>query len=325
MGPALQCVREEDSRLQECEQIPRAGGDLGTFESGRKISGAGAQWATGVPLRETRLQGAGAQTLGLHTVESGVWDLFSAHHKSDLSLSSAVSPGCGPTSWAGPQDPPRPAIASFISTSPPTLWTLYTPHPSPLSTAVVSPPSSSLHSPISLSVLFFLYLFSTCQSRPNPVLLLLWALNVPEAITHFFTHHQHHIHSWVFFVVAFLKNSCLFPPWNYKILKTGSKFHSVPGTEYIHNVCRMQKHICLSEQMVSSLNFSRARLGVLPTVAARSAFHHCQSIWRQSDHQVLFSYLSSFLMLTVAPQTDFILGGEVFTASLEWEISLWLN
>ena len=61
--------------------------------------------------------------------------------------------------------------------------------------------------------------------------------------------------------------------------------------------------------MVSSLNFSRARLGVLPTVASRSAFHHCQSIWRQSDHQVLFSYLSRFLMLTVAPQTDFILGG----------------
>lgn len=113
----------------KCEQTPRAGGDLGTSESGRKISGAGAQWATGVPLRETRLQGAGAQTLGLHTAESGVWDLFSAHHKSDLSLSSAVSPGCGPTSWAGPQDPPWPAIASSFSTSPPTLWTLYTPRP----------------------------------------------------------------------------------------------------------------------------------------------------------------------------------------------------
>lgn len=112
-----------------------------------------------------------------------------------------------------------------------------------------------------------------------------------------------------FSVVAFLKNSRLFPPWNYEILKTGTKFHSVPGTQYIRNVCQMQKHKCLSEQMVSSLNFSRVRLGVLPTVASRSAFHHCRSIGRQSDHQVLFSYLSRFFMLTVAPQTDFLLVG----------------
>ena len=69
MGPAVQNVREKDSRRQECVQEPRAGGDLGTFESGRKTSGAGAQRVTGVLLREMRLQGAGAQTPGPWTPE----------------------------------------------------------------------------------------------------------------------------------------------------------------------------------------------------------------------------------------------------------------
>lgn len=59
------------------------------------------------------------------------------------------------------------------------------------------------------------------------------------------------------------------------------------------------------------------RLGVLPTVASKICFsHHCRSIGRQSDHQVLFSYLSRFFMLTVAPQTDFLLVGRCLQLSL---------
>lgn len=72
MGLALQSVREEDSGQQECVHKPRAGGEPGTFESGRKARMAGTERATGLLLGERRLEGPGAQTPGPRTLEGRV-------------------------------------------------------------------------------------------------------------------------------------------------------------------------------------------------------------------------------------------------------------
>lgn len=60
--------------------------------------------------------------------------------------------------------------------------------------------------------------------------------------------------------------------------ETETTCHSLSGTQYIFsiNVCWMQKHKRLSEQMISSLNFRVMWWGVLLTAACRSVFHNCQ-------------------------------------------------
>lgn len=64
---------------------------------------------------------------------------------------------------------------------------------------------------------------------------------------------------------------------NYELLNQGPCFiHSLAHSIFSINVCWKQKHKCLSEQMISSLNFRAVWRGVLPTVACRSVSHNCQ-------------------------------------------------
>lgn len=74
------------------------------------------------------------------------------------------------------------------------------------------------------------------------------------------------------FVAVVSKNHAT-KPW---APETGTTFHSLSGTQYSLNVCWMQKHKRLSDQMILSLNFRVVWWGVLPTVACRSVFHNCQ-------------------------------------------------
>lgn len=50
-------------RTPGCKSVSRYPRQVETlaFESGKEDKWGGAQWVTGVPLRETRLQGAGAR------------------------------------------------------------------------------------------------------------------------------------------------------------------------------------------------------------------------------------------------------------------------
>lgn len=73
---------------------------LAPLSQGRKTSAAGASWVTAV-LREN-LERGGAQTPGPCPQDWGVWDLLSAHHKSDCVTQLCSVPWIQSSSWHGP-------------------------------------------------------------------------------------------------------------------------------------------------------------------------------------------------------------------------------
>lgn len=144
------------------------------------------QWVKGL-LREKRLKRAGVQTPGPHTLEWGVWDLFSAHHKSDcVTQLSSVS-------WIQSNFPAWTTRPSMAWPLPTLFFTPVSQHPEHcVSTCCSLPTPQHVHmqltalernhiselTPLQSPQLRMLYYFftwpsSTHHSRPTQILMFL--------------------------------------------------------------------------------------------------------------------------------------------------------